>query len=361
MTREDMVWIWLSRVRGLGPGRARQLVEHFGGEEKLLAASEAELREKVGGVLAGNIWQAKNAEEIRQHVRGAWHCGQKIMTPASPEYPEALREIYDPPCALYYRGDVSLLRERGVTLIGSRRHTQYGARVTAQFSRELAQAGLVIVSGLAEGLGAIANRAALDACGKTIAVLGNGLDVAYPAMLRPLQEEIAQKGLLLSECPPGTRAGRGTLLPRNRLLAALSEATIVTEAGEKSGTMHVVELAADYGREVLAVPGNIDSPASIGVNRLLRNGAAFALGSADVLEALGLAAEEGETAQETARASLSEEEKLVLEALALEPLSFDEIAARTKLSVSKLNSLLTMLELKGIIDQAAARVYATKS
>ena len=218
----------------------------------------------------------------------------------------------------------------------------------------------------------MAHRAALDAGGKTIAVLANGLDVAYPAAVGPLQEEIARKGLLVSEYPLGTRASRATLLPRNRLLAALSRATLVTEAGQRSGTLLVAGLAVEYGRELMTVPGNIDSPASYSTNRLMRTSAETVLCSRDVLQAFGMAdAEDGEDGPPAAgrqavpagqaAPAVTEEEERVLQALRREPLSFDELIARTQFSAAKLNSLLTMLELKGIIDQSAGRTYATKS
>lgn len=379
MTRAEGVWIWLSRVRGLGAGRARQLVEFFGGEEALLAAQEPELREAVGEALAASLLEARRQEEINDHVRACRRAGVRILTPASPAYPEALRDIYDPPCALYARGDLGLLQgERLLTLVGTRRHTSYGRRITEKLAAELARAGLTIVSGLAEGLDSVAHRAALDAGGKTIAVLANGLDVAYPAVVGPLQEEIARKGLLVSEYSLGTRASRATLLPRNRLLAALSRATLVTEAGQRSGTLLVAGLAVEYGRELMTVPGNIDSPASYSTNRLMRTSAETVLCSRDVLQAFGMAdAEDGEDGPPAvgrqaapagqavpagqAAPAVTEEEERVLQALRREPLSFDELIARTQFSAAKLNSLLTMLELKGIIDQSAGRTYATKS
>ena len=185
-------------------------------------------------------------------------------------------------------------------------------------------------------------------------------------MVGPLQEEIARKGLLVSEYPLGTRASRATLLPRNRLLAALSRATLVTEAGQRSGTLLVAGLAVEYGRELMTVPGNIDSPASYSTNRLMRTSAETVLCSRDVLQAFGMAdAEDGEdgppAAGRQAAPAVTEEEERVLQALRREPLSFDELIARTQFSAAKLNSLLTMLELKGIIDQSAGRTYATKS
>ena len=209
-----------------------------------------------------------------------------------------------------------------------------------------------------EGLDAAAHQAALDAGGGTIAVLGNGLDVYYPAVNAALQDEIAQRGLLLSESPPGRHAVKGSFPMRNRILAALSRATLVTEAGEKSGALLTAELAMDCGRELFVVPGNIDSPASYATNRLLRTSAEVVLEARDVLDRLGLAAPEEKTAQEPP--ALDEEEQKIVQCLSREAQSFDELAVLSGFLAPKLNSLLTRLELKGIIDQSAGRVYAMK-
>lgn len=358
MTRAEGVWIWLSLTPGVGARTARRLVEFFGSEEALWAATQQELAEAAGASLAQKLIASRSGEAVNAHVRDCRTQGMTLLTPASPGYPAGLLDLCDPPRVLYAKGDLSLLAREGVTVVGTRRHTRYGARVTAQLSRELAEAGLVIVSGLAEGLDAAAHQAALDAGGGTIAVLGNGLDVYYPAINAALQDEIAQRGLLLSESPPGKRASKGSFPMRNRILAALTRATLVTEAGEKSGALLTAELAMDCGRELFVVPGNIDSPASYATNRLLRTSAEVVLEARDVLDRLGLAAPEEKTAQELP--ALDEEEQKIVQCLSREAQSFDELAVLSGFLAPKLNSLLTRLELKGIIDQSAGRVYAMK-
>ena len=358
MTRAEGVWIWLSLTAGVGARTARRLVEFFGSEEALWAATQRELAEAAGASLAQKLIASRSGDAVNAHVRGCRAQGITLLTPASPGYPAGLLDLCDPPCALYARGDLSLLARECITVVGTRRHTRYGARITAQLSGELARAGLVIVSGLAEGLDAAAHQAALDAGGGTIAVLGNGLDVYYPAINAALQDEIAQRGLLLSESPPGRHAVKGSFPMRNRILAALSRATLVTEAGEKSGALLTAELAMDCGRELFVVPGNIDSPASYATNRLLRTSAEVVLEARDVLDRLGLAAPEEKTAQEPP--ALDEEEQKIVQCLSREAQSFDELSVLSGFLAPKLNSLLTRLELKGIIDQSAGRVYAMK-
>jgi DNA processing protein len=360
MTREDGVWLWLATTPGLSAGKARILVEYFGGEMAAWDAGEEALSKAAGADLAAKLMEARDPERINAHVRRCHALGMTLLTPASLEYPSLLRGIYDPPCALYARGNLALLGTDCLTVVGTRKHTSYGERVTRVLAGELAGAGLTIVSGMAEGLDGAAHRAALDAGGNTIAVLGNGLDVHYPSHHAALQEEIAQKGLLLSEYEPGTRPSRAAFPVRNRILAGISRGTLVTEAGEKSGALITAGLAVEYGRELFTVPGNIDSPASVATNRLMRTSAEIVLGAGDVLQVLGVEAKKKEPEKEEGP-RLDEEERALLSHLKREAQSFDQLIERTGYSASKLNSLLTMLQLKGIIDQSAGRVYAAKT
>lgn len=358
MTKAEGVWLWLSMTGGVGARTAHRLVTFFGSEEAVWSATPQQLERAAGVSLAQELAGSRSGDAINAHVRDCRRAGITPLTPASPGYPAGLLDLCDPPCVLYAKGDLSLLERDGITIVGTRRHTRYGERITAQLSRELAQAGLVVVSGLAEGLDAVAHRAALDAGGGTIAVLGNGVDVYYPAVNAALQDDIARCGLLLSESPPGKRANKGSFPMRNRVLAALTRATLVTEAGEKSGALLTAEYAVDCGRELFVVPGNIDSPASYATNRLLRTSAEVVLETSDVLDRLGLAAPEEQPAQPSIK--LDEEERKIVQCLLREPQSFDELSVLTGFLPPRLNSLLTRLELKGIIDQSAGRVYAMK-
>ncbi len=360
MTREDGVWLWLAMTPGLSAGKARELLEHLGGEAAAWNAGPDALERAVGRDLAARLLRARDPERINAHVRRCRAMGMTLITPSSPEYPPLLKGIYDPPCALYARGNLALLKTDCLTVVGTRRHTRYGEKVTRLLAGELASAGLTIVSGLAEGLDSVAHRAALDAGGNTIAVLGNGLDVCYPSMHAGLQEEIAHKGLLLSEYGPGTRPSKATFPARNRILAGCARGTLVTEAGEKSGALITAGLAVEYGRELFTVPGNIDSPASVATNLLMRTSAEIVLESADILQVLGVKAPPV-AREEEAPATLNAEEAALVERIRQEPQSFDQLIELTGFSASKLNSLLTMLQLKGIIDQSAGRVYAAKT
>lgn len=241
MTKAEGVWLWLSMTGGVGARTAHRLVTFFGSEEAVWSATPQQLERAAGVSLAQELAGSRSGDAINAHVRDCRRAGITPLTPASPGYPAGLLDLCDPPCVLYAKGDLSLLERDGITIVGTRRHTRYGERITAQLSRELAQAGLVVVSGLAEGLDAVAHRAALDAGGGTIAVLGNGVDVYYPAVNAALQDDIARCGLLLSESPPGKRANKGSFPMRNRVLAALTRATLVT------GSRGEVRRAADRG------------------------------------------------------------------------------------------------------------------
>lgn len=358
MTKAEGIWLWLAITQGVSPRIARQLVEFFGSTEALWEASGDELADAAGQKIAQALLATRSGERINAHVKQCTALGIGILTPASEGYPRALRDLFDPPCALYYKGDVSLLEGDCLTVIGTRTHTRYGKTVTDMLARELAQAGLTIVSSLGEGLDAAAHSAALAVEGKTIAVLAGGVDVCTPVLNAPLQEEIAQKGLLISEYAPGTHGSKATYAARNRILAALPQGVLLTEAGEKSGTLLTVSMAMEMGREVFVVPGNIDSSASRATNRLMRTSAEIVLETRDILDRLGYEAPKKIVPKPLQK--LDEEEGILAKYLETEDLSFDELTQKTAFSAAKLNSLLTRMKLKGIIDQSAGRVFSLR-
>ena len=358
MTKAEGVWLWLSGAQGVNARTARQLVEFFGSEEALWEAEEEELIEAVGQKTAAALLVTRSGQAVNAQVRACAAKGIGILTPASEGYPKALLDLYDPPCALYFKGDAALLAAESLTVIGTRTHTRYGKSVTEMLVRELASAGLTIVSTLGEGLDAAAHSTALAADGKTIAVLAGGVDVPASGMTADLQERVERSGLLISEYAPGVHGNRGSYAARNRILAALSEGVLITEAGEKSGTLLTASLAMELGREVFVVPGNIDSPASYATNRLMRTSAEIVLEARDILERLGYETEG--TVRAAAELPEDEDQRMIAQALENEALSFDELTQKTGISVPTLNSLLTRMLLKGIIDQSAGRVYSLK-
>jgi DNA processing protein len=263
-------------------------------------------------------------------------------------YPTTLLDLRSPPRVLWAIGDVATLKPPVVAIVGTRKATAYGARVTRELSGALARAGACVVSGMARGIDGIAHIAALDALGRTVAVLGTGVDVAYPAGHRPLHARIRQHGLILSEEFPGTHAGPGSFPRRNRIIAALASVTIVVEAGKESGARITADEALELGRTVAAVPGPIDAPQSAGTNRLLRDGATLISDVADALQLVGLTPAIRRPDPDIATPA----EQAVWRALADGALDVDALAARSRLPARECLAAVTTLELSGAIECA---------
>jgi len=287
-------------------------------------------------------------------------AGQELLVPPDSAYPSRLRSIPDPPATLFCRGDTSLLARRAVAIVGSRQHTRYGGEVAARLGEEAARAGVLVVSGMARGLDAVAQAAALEAGGSTIGVLGTAVDVVYPVANRPLFDRVVRDGLLVSEYPPGQRAHGGSFPRRNRLISGLADALVVVEAAEASGTLITVNCALEQGRDVLAVPGPINSPTSRGTNRLLRDGATPILEPADLLTALGIAGGEKPTGPVAAPCTLTADEARVFDSLSADPCHIDELALNTGLPIGLLLGTLLGLELGGLIEQLPGSMFRRK-
>ena len=263
----------------------------------------------------------------------------------SAEFPSALLDLPWPPRELFIIGSLETLRPPVITVVGTRDATPYGERITRELCTRLVRAGACIASGLARGIDAVAHRAALAEGGRTVAVLGTGIDVPYPAGHRDLHERIGERGLVISEFPRGQRAVRGCFPRRNRILAALAQVTIVVEAGDRSGALITAEIALDLGRTVAAVPGPIDSRQSEGSNRLLRDGAQVIGSIDDALSLAGLT-----VARTTRRADFGEREQHILRELARQPADLDTLAARTNLPARECMAAVTLLEIAGAVE-----------
>lgn len=261
-------------------------------------------------------------------------------------YPAALLDLRSPPRVLWAIGDLVVLRAPVVAIVGTRKATPYGARATHEIAGALARAGACVISGMARGIDGIAHTAALDVRGRTVAVLGTGVDIAYPAGHRPLHARIREHGLLLSEELPGAHAGPGSFPKRNRLIAALASITIVVEAGVKSGALITAEHALELGRTVAAVPGPIDAPQSAGTNTLLRDGATVIADVADALQLAGLTPRARRPDPEVA----SSAELAVWVALGDGALDVDTLTVRSGLPARECLAAVTTLELNGAIE-----------
>ncbi|MEO6877435.1 MAG: DNA-processing protein DprA, partial [Gemmatimonadaceae bacterium] len=313
----------------------RQLVARFG------SASQA-LDDGVSPAAARDAYQ-RAGEMLDASVPR----GMELTSSADDRYPAALRELHDPPPVLWTIGSWDTLRAPVVAIVGTRRATPYGQRITRELAGALARAGACIVSGMALGIDAIAHRTALEHDAPTIAVLGTGADVSYPKAHTALHRDITSRGLLLSELPPGARSDGGSFPRRNRIIAGLATLTIVVEAPFKSGALITSGCAMDLGRDVAAVPGPIDMPQSEGTNQLIRDGAHIITCVADALTLLGL-----EAPRRSKPEMRDEAERRVWAALLDGASTLDELCSRAALPVAQCLSAVTGLELRGAVECA---------
>lgn len=356
MTAPDLAYVALALVPGIGRARLETLLASFGCAEAALAAPVARL-EAVAGMTRGAAAAVAAASLAHGEavVSRAVAEGAQVLTPQDPRFPAALTEIPDAPTLLFARGRTEFLQQPAVGVVGSRTHTRYGAEACRHFAAGLARAGLAVVSGMARGLDAIAHRAALDAGGATIGVLGHGLGIVYPAANRPLFDRMAQDGCLLTEFPPGEPPKQGSFPRRNRLISGLARAVLIVEARERSGALITADRALAQGREVLAVPGPITSPTSTGCNRLIQHGAKAALGLRDVLEEYGLA--DPEVPATRLPTDLLPDERKVLDLLEEGAEHVDDVAQRLPASPGDALALLTSLEIRGLVLQEPGKLF----
>jgi DNA processing protein len=286
----QLYWLALHLVPGLGTRNALKLIRHFGDPQRIFHASLSELRAcgELPLAVAETIHSGITFEDASAEADKAKAIQAEIVPFSDPRYPQRLKEIFDPPILLYARGRAELLESHPVAVVGTRRPTTYGRAVAQRLSRELARAGLTIVSGLARGIDTCAHQGALEGGGATIAVLGNGVDVIYPRENRKLMEQIAERGLIVSEFPLSSTAFPQNFPIRNRIISGLGYAVLVIEGAQYSGSLITARLALEQGREVLAVPGNITSKPSWGPNLLIKDGAKLIQEASDVVEELPL-------------------------------------------------------------------------
>jgi DNA processing protein len=354
---EKAYWVGLNLVKGIGSVRFKQLTDFFGSAQ---AAWEAP---PVGWLSAG-ISQKVVSQFIlvRQQVdldlvmEKASVNGVEILTWQDADYPRRLKEIDQSPPVLFVKGSISVEDDWAVAVVGTRRVTPYGRQVADELGRYLAQNGITVVSGLARGVDAITHQAALQAGGRTFAVMGSGVDVIYPPEHRKLAGDITRQGALISDYPLGTQPDGVNFPPRNRIISGLSLATVVVEAGEKSGALITAEFAVDQGRDVFAVPGSILAAQSEGTNHLIEQGARPLLRMNEILEALKLE-QIPEKQQVRKLAPMTSDEKKLLTNLSSEPVHIDQLCELTGLPITDVSATLTMMELKGFVSQVGGMNY----
>lgn len=360
MSGTRAAWVALALTPGIGPRRLARLVAATGSADGAFGAPSAFLgaAARLPAPVAGAVSRGSAESGARLLARVA-ELGGEVLLPWDDGFPPLLRDIPAPPPFLCALGRADLATREAVAIVGSRDHTAYGARACRDLAGAAAREGLVVVSGMARGLDAIAHEAALDAGGTTIGVLGNGIAVAYPASNRRLHDRVRRDGLLLSEFAPDAPPEPGSFPRRNRLVSGLARATLVVEASRSSGALHTANSALDQGRELLAVPGPITSPTSAGTNGLIRDGAAPCLEAADLLAPWpSLARRAAELRREGDGSPAGEGGgDPLLALLAREPLPIDILASRLGRPPAALLAVLTGLELGGRVRRRADGCY----
>lgn len=352
-------WLGFNLVKGIGPAKVQALIGYFGSLDSAWQATELELR-KIGfdRRSIASFLTTRPTLDLDACLAQTEAAGVTLLTWDSPGYPAYLREIPGAPPLLYVKGTIEEVDRWAVAVVGTRRLTSYGRQVTRDIVTGLVRNGVTIVSGLAKGVDAIAHQAALDAGGRTIAVLGSGLDCIYPSENRRMAAKIAAgQGALISEYGMGVQPEAKNFPPRNRVISGLSLGVIVVEAGERSGALITSKFALEQDREVFAVPGSINSPASRGPNRLIQQGAKLITSAEDVIEELNLTMVAEKTAVQLALPESAEEESL-LSHLSTQPVHVDELSRASGMAPSLVSSTLTLMELKGTVQQVGGMNYA---
>lgn len=387
-------WLALALVPGVGTAHFIRLLARFRTPGNVLKASEGALRDVVGPSLAQRIRQYHQVVDIEAQERQMAEYGAHLVTLEDPLYPVRLAEIYDPPLLLFVRGELLEEDVNCVAIVGTRRATPYGLRMAEKFGRELAARGITVVSGLASGIDAAAHRGAIEGGGRTIAVLGNGVNVVYPPENAELMDRITRHGAVVSQFPMDTKPSKGHFPYRNRIISGMSQGVLIVEAPLSSGALITARQAAEQGREVFAIPGQIGVNNSQGPHALIREGAKLVESVDDILVELelpvaalqpALAASQPSAQPQHAEApsptpaprmepepvrpaaaatapkpALSRTEKEVVSVLSPEGSFVDEIAAACGISVSEALSSLTILELKGLVRQFSGKRFAPR-
>lgn len=356
-------WLALNFLPDIGPVIARRLISVFGNPENVFQASMGELK-KVEGLGENRIKSIVNFKQwdvIYKEIDNTIKNNARLIAFNDKAYPEGLKRIPDAPLILYVKGEIKEEDKYAIAIVGSRTPTNYGIQIAEKMAYKTADYGLTVVSGMARGIDAASHRGALRAKGRTIAVLGSGIDVPYPPENKGLINGISSSGAVISEFPLGTKPNRENFPRRNRIISALSLGVVVVEATVNSGSLITVGYALEQGKEIFAVPGNVTSSTSKGTNDLIKKGAKLVENAEEIIDELmpqikGVLKEQ-RLISEKALPTMTDDEKLIYNCLGNEPKHVDTIIRETKMSISKALSILLNLELKGIVRQVEGKKF----
>ena len=350
----------LNMIPQMGPVRLRRLLDAFGSAEQILLARTDQLA-AIDGItrpLSENIARWQDHADPTAELKKAADLGAHIITAQDDEYPPALREIHDPPMVLYVRGEITERDRHAVAVVGSRKASHYATECAKKLSFQMAYAGLTVISGLARGIDTAAHQGALAAKGRTLAVIGAGLGELYPPENAQLADRIASSGAVLSEFPIDTKPDRQTFPIRNRIVTGCSFGVLVVEAGANSGALISANMAAEQGRTLYAVPGRIDSPAALGSNRLLQQGAKLVITVDDILDDLPMIfKEQPELPAAAPVAELTPDQQKILDALGSDETALDSVIATSGLTAAAVSSTLLALEMRRLVKQLPGKRF----
>ena len=359
---EEYYLMWLSRLDGFGIRRINYLLEHFGSAEAIWHADKSELRtvHGIGEKMVDQLLRSRKEELLDDWIAELEEKEIDFYSYRHPRYPRLLREIADPPIGIYVRGELPDDDIDTVAIIGARRCSRYGSKVAYEIAKDLGKTNVIVVSGMARGIDSKGHSGILDGGGRTIAVLGCGVDVCYPPENQELMDRIIRNGCVISEYPPGTEAIPQHFPSRNRIIAGLSKMVVVVEAGQKSGTFITADMALDYGRDVFVVPGNVTSPLSKGTNELIKQGCPIITEGEDILHALGISYKEDEKVKFRIKTAekISAEEKEVYDLIETEtPISAESLCRMLHKDIQDVQYILSLLELSGYITKIPQAGY----
>jgi DNA processing protein len=353
---EALDWVALSRIPGVGGETFRRLLSSFGTPDRIFSASASSLAAVVDRRIAAAIAANTRDDVITQTAVWLADGNNHLVTLADDTYPKALLEVPDPPPLLYVKGRLDLLDQPSMAIVGSRNATAQGKKDAESFARTLADGGLCIVSGLALGIDTAAHRGGLAGAASSIAVVGTGLDIVYPASNRDLAHQLAERGAIVSEFGLGTPSMAANFPRRNRIISGLAHGVLVVEAAVRSGSLITARLAGEQGREVFAIPGSIHSALSKGCHRLIKQGAKLVESAQDILEELGTVAGAPRPTASLAQPTSNGEEVFVRH-LGHEPCAIDTLVERTGLTADRVSSILLELELAGRVAALPGGLY----
>ncbi len=350
-------WVGFSLIDGIGPVKFKRLLDHFGDMQIAWEASKTELLHAGLDAKASEAVVTRRGHiNLDREMEKIQRLQVKVITLSDTDYPELLRHLYAPPPLLYVKGTILPEDQWAVAVVGTRRSTMYGREATERIVSDMARSQVTIVSGLAKGVDSHAHRTALETGGRTIAVLGSGVDVIYPSENANLARAIVEHGAVISEYPLGTKPEAVNFPPRNRIISGLSLGTVVIEAGETSGALITADFALEQGRDVFAVPGGIFWPKSVGTNRLISQGAKLVGSAQDILEELNLSMV-GEQLEMRELLPENETEAAIMRLVSSVPCHIDELGRNSGLPISAISSTLAMMELKGMVRQVGGMNY----